>query len=60
MSDAKLREFFIQRAKLGMNPGVTFGKQGSGFMRLNMGSSRAVIREALQRMDVAVKTLQNH
>ncbi len=47
MSDAKLREFFVHKARVGMNPGTAFGKNGSGFMRLNIASPRHVIAEAL-------------
>ncbi len=50
MSDAGLREFFVREAKVGMNPGTTFGKCGSGFMRLNIASPRQVIAEALERI----------
>ncbi|WP_335625439.1 hypothetical protein [Methyloversatilis sp. RAC08] len=37
-----------------MNPGITFGTGGSGFMRLNLGSPRAVILDALGRMEQAL------
>ena len=58
MSDAKLREFFVQKAKVGMNPGTVFGKNGSGFMRLNIASPRHVVAEALVRIKNALH--QNH
>jgi cystathionine beta-lyase len=54
MSDAKLREFFVQEARVGMSPGTVFGKQGSGFMRLNIASPRQVIAEALGRIRQAL------
>ena len=50
MSDAQLREFFVQQAGVGMNPGTTFGKEGSGFMRLNIAAPRHILAEALQRI----------
>jgi cystathionine beta-lyase len=50
MNDVKLREFFVKRAKVGMSPGTAFGKNGSGFMRLNIASPRHVIAEALGRI----------
>jgi len=50
MSDVKLREFFVHKAKVGMNPGTVFGKNGSGFMRLNIASPRRTIAEALGRI----------
>jgi cystathionine beta-lyase len=54
LSDVKLREFFVHNAKVGMNPGTTFGKNGSGFMRLNIASPRQVLAEALGRINHAL------
>lgn len=33
MGEVELREFFVRQAQLDMNPSVTFGLGGSGFMR---------------------------
>jgi cystathionine beta-lyase len=55
MTDSQLRDFFTQQAKVGMNAGTVFGEQGSGFMRLNIGSPRQVIAEALDRIVVALE-----
>jgi cystathionine beta-lyase len=56
LSDAKLREFFVREAKVGMNPGTVFGKNGSGFMRLNIASPRQVIAEALKKINEALRS----
>ena len=37
-----------------MSPGTAFGKNGSGFMRLNIASPRHVIAEALGRIKEAL------
>jgi cystathionine beta-lyase len=50
MDDAALRRLFIREARVGMNPGTVFGAGGSGFMRLNIGAPRALVREALDRI----------
>lgn len=51
LTDAQLKDFFVQKAGIGMNPGTQFGKvEGSGFMRLNIGAPRKTILNALQRM----------
>lgn len=50
MSDVQLCEFFVQQAKVGMNPGTVFGKGGSGFMRLNIAAPRHLVKAALQRI----------
>jgi cystathionine beta-lyase len=54
LSDVKLREFFVKEAKVGMSPGTVFGKEGSGFMRLNIASPRHVIADALERIKRAL------
>lgn len=47
MSDAQLRDFFVRSCKVGMNPGTVFGEGGSGFMRMNIGTTKVHIEEAL-------------
>ncbi len=54
MSDVRLRDFFVRAAKVGMSPGTAFGRNGSGFMRLNIASPRHVIAEALERIKAAL------
>ncbi|HET7662037.1 MAG TPA: PatB family C-S lyase [Rhodanobacteraceae bacterium] len=54
MGDAELRRFFIERCRLGLNPGVDFGAGGSGFMRLNIASPRARIMQALEAIGDAL------
>ena len=50
LNDMKLRDFFVREAGVGMNPGIGFGKNGSGFMRMNIASPRHVLAEALGRI----------
>jgi len=50
LSQDDLVDFFIQKAKLGLNDGVSFGSEGEGFMRLNVGTSRKIIEEAMMRL----------
>jgi cystathionine beta-lyase len=47
MSDAQLRDFFVRECKVGMNPGTVFGAGGSGFMRMNIGTRKALVIQAL-------------
>ncbi len=54
LDDAGLRRFFVQKAGVGMNPGITFGAPGSGFMRLNIGCPRAVLEQVLGRIEAAL------
>ena len=48
--DKALQEFFTKEAKLGLNSGNSFGKAGSGFMRLNIGTSHKVVEKAMSRL----------
>ncbi|MDR9425364.1 MAG: PatB family C-S lyase [Marinobacter sp.] len=54
LDDAGLKHFFVQEAGVGMNPGVSFGAQGSGFMRLNIGCPGAVLEEVIGRLENAL------
>jgi len=56
MSDAQLRAFFVQQARVGMNPGTAFGASGGGFMRLNIASPRTVLTDALERIRRALSS----
>lgn len=58
LSQAQLVNLFVDKARLALNDGTMFGKEGEGFMRLNIGSPRKVIVEALQRLADAVKSLK--
>lgn len=40
-------------AGVGLNQGVQFGKQGRGYMRMNIGCPRSVLQEALTRIQKA-------
>jgi cysteine-S-conjugate beta-lyase len=50
MDDAQLRRFFVEEAGVGMSPGTLFGDTGTGFMRMNIGAPRHVIRTALEKI----------
>lgn len=45
-----LIDFFVNRARLALNDGEMFGPGGSGFMRLNVGTPRATLHQALQNI----------
>ena len=50
-----LVHLFVDEAGLALNDGDMFGKGGEGFMRMNIASPRAVLREALGRLKDAVE-----
>ncbi len=55
LRDKLLREFFIQEAKLGLNAGISFGREGSGFMRLNFAVSRVKMSKIVELLESALK-----
>ncbi len=54
LSQPELENFFIHKAKLGLNSGTMFGEEGAGFMRLNVGCSRITLEKALDSLKKAV------
>jgi cystathionine beta-lyase len=46
----KLDEAVIQKGKLWLSPGLSFGKGGEGFERINVGCPRSVLHNALERL----------
>jgi cysteine-S-conjugate beta-lyase len=45
---------FLADGRVAVSCGLDFGPQGSGFVRLNIGTSPALVEEAIRRMAVAV------
>lgn len=54
LSNQQLTEFFVQQAGLGLNDGFSFGAGGDGFMRLNIGTQKAVLEQALAQLTQAL------
>ena len=48
-----LENFFFKEAKLGLSSGVSFGKEGEGFMRINLAVPRSTVEEAVSRLHQA-------
>jgi cystathionine beta-lyase len=51
-------EFFHEKARVGLNDGVTFGQGGDGFVRLNFGCPRSVLTAALERMKECLREVE--
>ena len=58
LDDAALKEFMIKKAKLGLNPGSSFTRSLSGFMRLNAACPRSVLKKAMEQLEAAVNGLE--
>lgn len=55
LSATALRDFFIHQARLGLNEGTSFGLGGDGFMRLNIGTQRTRLKQALGQLEAALQ-----
>lgn len=55
----ELIDLFVNRAHLALNDGAMFGPGGEGFMRLNVGTPRSILLQALLQLEQAMnKALQ--
>ncbi len=55
LKDKALREWFVHEAKLGLNAGLSFGRAGSGFMRLNFAVPSDTMAEIIKRLAGALE-----
>ena len=54
LNQEELVDLFVNKARIALNDGAMFGKEGSGFMRMNVGMPRAKVKEVLERLKAAV------
>lgn len=54
LSHEGLVHLFVEEARLALNDGAMFGKEGEGFMRMNVASPRGMIRRALEQLERAL------
>lgn len=52
-----LRDLLTKKAGVALNDGRNFGPEGDGFARLNIGTTRARLRDGLERVAEALETL---
>lgn len=57
-TQAELDEFFLRNAKVALNSGAAFGKEGEQHVRMNLACPRTRVAEALVRIEAAVKSLR--
>ncbi len=57
LSQEALNDFFVDKAHLALNDGSFFGKEGQGFMRLNVASPRSVLEQAMKQLAEAYKVI---
>ena len=54
LNHKELNDLFINQVHLALNDGEMFGAGGEGFMRMNVGTQRSVLKEALERLKAAL------
>lgn len=57
MTQEELNRFFVDKARLALNDGAMFGKEGEGFMRFNAGTPRSVIEQAMKQLAEAYQEI---
>ncbi len=57
LDDKSLQKFMIEKAKVGLNPGSAYGKDGEQFMRINIACPKETLKEGIDRIVGAVNQL---
>jgi cystathionine beta-lyase len=57
LEPAALNDFFLKTARVYFSDGAMFGPELAGFVRMNFGCPRALLVEALERIERAIKEL---
>ena len=60
LSNRGLRDFFVGKAALGLSPGISFGKEGSQYMRLNFAVPTDIMDEAIAQLDLALSSFEEY
>ena len=54
LKHSELKDLIINKGKLGFSDGPTFGKEGVGFQRINVGCPLSTVQEATNRLKIAL------
>ena len=57
MDTLELQRFLREKARLALDDGYAFGPGGEGFQRFNLACPRSIVKEALERLEKAIKEL---
>jgi len=58
MSGKELGEFFVSKAKVGLNEGSSFGPGGEGFMRMNLATTLKKVKQAMEQIRMAIESIR--
>lgn len=56
LSQDQLMKFLVNEAHVAVNDGAMFGSQGNGYVRLNVGTPRSVLRDAVAHIAAALNS----
>jgi cystathionine beta-lyase len=54
LDNDSLNDFIIEKAGLGLNKGNSFGKLGSGYMRINVACPKSIVEKAMHQLKEAL------
>lgn len=57
--DKELEKFIVEKAKLWLDSGYIFGKEGEGFQRINIACPRETLKKALEQLKEAVDEIKS-
>lgn len=55
LTEEEREELIVKKAGLWLDSGAIFGKSGEGFERINIACPRSILKEALQKLETAIK-----
>jgi len=58
LSEKELNDLIVNKAKLWLNEGTTFGSEGKGFQRLNIACPRATLEKAFLQLEKAIASIK--
>lgn len=58
ITEEELEKWFLEKANVSVYMGSVFGNEGRGFIRLNIASPRAMLKEAYERMAAAYSEIK--
>ncbi|MEA3357378.1 MAG: MalY/PatB family protein [Patescibacteria group bacterium] len=58
MEAKELERFLAQKARLALNPGYWFGREGAGYARMNIACPQSTLYEAMSRLTNAINEFQ--
>ena len=59
LDDHALQRELIEQQKVAIMPGYTYGEEGNGFLRLNVGCPRSKVDQGLDRLIAAIRKITN-